>query len=81
MGDIVPTEGKMEQSSYSGLFGSREEKFKRIKEMNNQEIFHAYTLSCRSGEIEINLSQEHDFDQFALKAEVVRRLNAVSFFK
>ena len=65
--------------SYTGLPGTREDKLVLIKTMPNEELFIYYTLSCRSGEIEINLAGEHDFEQHALKEEFVERLRKAGF--
>lgn len=70
-----------EYTSYSGLFGTREEKLSKIKAMTNAEILRYYTLSCRSGEIEVNLAGEWDFDQFALKKELEDRLRRAGFLR
>lgn len=70
-----------ESTSYSGLFGTREEKLSKIKAMGNDELLRHYELSCRSGEIEISLAGESDFDQFALKNELEDRLRRVGFLR
>lgn len=66
-------------TSYTGLGGTREERLLKIKAMTNDELLRSYTLSCRSGEIEISLAGEHDFDQFTLKKELEGRLRRTGF--
>ena len=70
-----------EYSSYTGLRGTHEEKLLKIKAMTNDELLRSYTLSCRSGEIEINLAGESDFEQFSLKNELERRLRRIGFLR
>lgn len=71
--------GIMIESSYTGLVGSREERLNWIRGMANEELLRSYTQSCRSGEIEIHLAGENDFNQHALKTELESRLMAIGF--
>lgn len=65
-------------TSYTGLGGSRAEKLSRIEAMGHNELLRFYALSCRSGEIAINLDSEWDFEQSALKVELEDRLRRIS---